>query len=48
MANESMQVKSMDVTSAFLQGEQLSKKVFMEPPAKVQKDGNQIRACGGP
>ena len=29
----------MDVTSAFLQGEPLSRKVFMEPPAEVQRDG---------
>ena len=37
--NESMRIKSMDVTNAFLQGEPLSRKVYMEPPAEVQRDG---------
>ena len=39
-ANEFMKIKSMDVTSAFLQGEQLRRKVFMEPPAERQKCGS--------
>ena len=34
-----MNVKSMDVTSAFLQGEPLSRTVFMEPPAEMQRAG---------
>ena len=35
-----MNIKSMDVTSAFLQGEPLTRKVFMEPPAELQRDGH--------
>ena len=38
-ANELMKVKSMDVTSAFLQGEPLKRKVYMEPPAERQQAG---------
>ena len=35
-ANEQMRIKSMDVTSAFLQGAPLSRLVYMEPPAERQ------------
>ena len=38
-ANESMKLKSMDVSSAFLQGAPLERKVYMEPPAERQKKG---------
>ena len=38
-SNECMNIRSMDVTSAFLQGEPLARKVFMEPPAEVKRQG---------
>ena len=38
-ANEFMKVQSMDVTSAFLQGQPLRRKVFMEPPVERQRNG---------
>ena len=38
-ANELMKIKSMDVTSAFLQGEPLKRKVYMEPPVERQQEG---------
>ena len=38
-ANERMKIQSMDVTSAFLQGQPLKRNVFMEPPAERQKEG---------
>ena len=38
-ANEEMQIKNMDVKSAFLQGTPLDREVFMEPPSEYKKTG---------
>ena len=38
-ANENFQVKSLDVTSAFLQGRPLERDVFVNPPSEVKRDG---------
>ena len=38
-ANQGFKLKSLDVTSAFLQGEKLERDVFMIPPLEVRKDG---------
>ena len=34
-----MQIKNMDVKSAFLQGTPLDREVFMEPPSEYKKTG---------
>ena len=38
-ANERFQLKSLDVTSAFLQGQPLEREVFVSPPAEARKEG---------
>ena len=38
-ANESFPVKTLDVTSAFLQGTPIDRDVFMEPPPELKKKG---------
>ena len=38
-ANEDLEIKSMDVKSAFLQGTPLKRKVYMEPPVEYKKPG---------
>ena len=38
-ANEGFKLKSLDVTSAFLQGEPLERDVFMEPPKEAKVEG---------
>ena len=38
-ANQSFRLKSLDVTSAFLQGEKLERDVFVIPPPEVRKFG---------
>ena len=38
-ANEELEIKNMDVKSAFLQGTPLDRNVFMEPPVEFKKEG---------
>ena len=38
-ANEGFEMKSLDVTSAFLQGSPLERNVFVAPPEEREKDG---------
>jgi hypothetical protein len=38
-ANENLQIKNMDVKSAFLQGTPLDREVYMEPPTEFKKPG---------
>ena len=38
-ANERFEMKSLDVTSAFLQGSPLERDVFVAPPEEKEKDG---------
>ena len=38
-ANENFRLKSLDVTSAFLQGEKLERDVFVIPPPEARKPG---------
>ena len=38
-ANESLKMKSLDVTSAFLQGEKLERDVYVIPPKEVRQPG---------
>ena len=38
-ANEGYKIKTLDVTSAFLQGCSLKREVFVQPPPECQKDG---------
>ena len=39
-ANESFKIKTLDVTSAFLQGTPIDRDVYTEPPAELKKIGN--------
>ena len=38
-ANERFEMKSLDVTSAFLQGSPLERNIFVAPPEERNKDG---------
>ena len=38
-ANEGFQLKTLDVTSAFLQGQPLTREVYVQPPEEVIKEG---------
>ena len=38
-ANEGFQVKTIDVSSAFLQGTPIDREVFMQPPSELKKEG---------
>ena len=38
-ANEELEIKNMDVKSAFLQGTPLKRNVYMEPPVECKKPG---------
>ena len=38
-ANEGFKLKTLDVTSAFLQGQPLSREVFVQPPEEMRKEG---------
>ena len=38
-ANDNFKLKSLDVTSAFLQGEKLDRDVYVIPPLEARKPG---------